>query len=126
MRFIKGEKYVRRYTVRREHSASHVGSGEVEVLSTPSMILFIEETCRLHASKYLDEGQTTVGIHVDIYHVKPAPVGSEVTVEATLLNFDRKRLIYYAEVKYDDHLIGYGIHERYIVERSRFIEGVRK
>ncbi|HEW94415.1 MAG TPA: thioesterase [Thermoprotei archaeon] len=126
MTFKVGEVFSRRYFVEKIHSAKHIGSGDVDVLSTPSMILFMEETCRLHAEKYLSRNETTVGIHVDVYHVKAAPIESEVEVIAKLINIDGKRLTYYVEVIWNQMVIGYGIHDRYIVDRSKFLEKLRK
>ncbi|MEM0275404.1 MAG: thioesterase, partial [Nitrososphaerota archaeon] len=57
------------YRIPHEYAAKHIGSGEVEVLATPAMILFMENTCRVGVDKLLPQTQTTVGTHVDVYHV---------------------------------------------------------
>jgi len=117
-----GVKLSRRYIVTEHHIAKHLGSGGIEVLSTPSMILFIEETCRLIADENLPQNLTTVGTHIDVYHINPAPMGAGIEVRATLLHVDGRRLAYWAEVWMGNRLIGYGIHERFIVDREKFLE----
>ncbi len=120
-----GMRYVRKYVTTQQHSAKHVGSGSVEVLSTPSMILFMEETCRVFSDEHLPEGQTTVGIHVDVYHVRPAPIGSEVEIRSTLLQFDGKKLVFWVEAWCSGTLIGYGLHERAVVDKEKFLLRVK-
>jgi len=101
-----GAKLSRRYIVTEQHTAKHLWSGGVEVLSTPSMILFIEETCRLIADENLPQNLTTVGTHIDVYHINPVPIGAEIEVRATLLHVDGRRLVYWAEVWMGNRLIG--------------------
>jgi len=49
-----------------ELTAKHIGSGTVPVLATPMMIALMEKTCRLSVKPFLDEGQETVGTHVNV------------------------------------------------------------
>jgi len=113
------------FKVGDKHSAKHLGSGDVSVLSTPSMILFMEEACRVFADDNLGKDQTTVGIHVDIYHVRACPVGSEIRVRAKVLRVDRKRIVFWVEAWRGDELIGYGLHERYVINKEAFLNKVR-
>ena len=116
------EKFERMFKATQQHSAVHLGSGDVNVFSTPSMIQFMEETCRLFADEHLPQDLTTVGIHVDVYHVKPAPVNSEITVKGKVLSIDGKRIVFWVEAWWKDVKIGHGIHERYIINRQDFIK----
>ena len=82
-----GLRGVREFVVGVEDSARSLGSGDVNVLSTLSMIRMMEETSRLLVQDKLPEGYTTVGVRVD---VKAAPVGCKIKVVSELL---RLRLI---------------------------------
>lgn len=125
MSLTPGLTFREKYVVTSEYTAKHLGSGSVEVLATPAMILFMEHTCRVNVDKYLPENQTTVGTHVDVYHIKPAPIDSEITVEARLLEVDGRKLIFYVTAYWRDTLIGYGIHERYIVNKMDFAQKIK-
>ena len=116
-----GMEYEKMFETGLKHSAIHLGSGNVNVLSTPSMILFMEETCRVFADGELGGNETTVGIHVDIYHVKAAPIGSRVKVKAKVLGIYRRRITFWVEAWREEELIGYGLHERYIINKELFI-----
>lgn len=109
------------YVVGKEHAASHVGSGDVAVLSTPSMIAFIEKTALNCVQKYLPPEYTTVGTLVNVRHLNPAPVGGEVKVEVKLVKIDGRRLEFQGRVYWKDKLIGEGTHERFIVNREKFL-----
>jgi len=112
--------------VREEHSARSVGSGHVKVLSTPSMIAFMEGVSRDLVQPYLPEGYTTVGTRVDVRHLNPAPVGHEITVRSELIAVEGRKLIFKVEAFWKEYKIGEGKHERYIVNLERFIDKVKR
>ncbi len=125
MSFTPGMRYVRSYVTTSQHSAKHLGSGSLEVLSTPSMILFMEDTCRAFVEGYLSENQATVGTHVDVYHVRPAHIGSEVEIRSTLVQVDGRKLVFWVEAWSTGELIGYGIHERAVVDKEKFMSRLK-
>ncbi len=110
------------YMVREEHTAKHIGSGTVEVLSTPSMIAFMEHASLECIQRYLPKGYTTVGIRVDVKHLKPAPKEAKITVKTRLVKRDGKKLVFKVQALWGDIVIGEGMHERYIVDEKKFIE----
>ncbi len=120
-----GLQLVKEFEVKREHAARHVGSGEVEVLSTPSMIAFMERTALQCVEEHLPEGYTTVGFRVDVKHLKPAPIGAKIRVKVKLIEVDRRRLVFEVKAYWRNILIGEGIHERYVVDRNRFLSKVK-
>ena len=107
-------------TVTPEMSAKHIGSGTVPVLATPMMIALIEKTCRLSVKPSLDEGQETVGTLVHVSHIAATPVGLTVRCETTLIEVDRRRLVFQVAVYDPDGLVGEGLHERFVIDESRF------
>ncbi|RLG52141.1 MAG: thioesterase [Thermoproteota archaeon] len=113
------------FMIREEHSAKSVGSGDVKVLSTPSMIAFMEAMSRDLVQPYLPEGYTTVGTRVDVRHLSPAPVGHEIIVISELTAVEGRKLIFKVEAFWKGNKIGEGKHERYIVNLERFLDKVR-
>jgi len=122
----EGLEYEKEYEIQEQHTAKFLGSGDVEVLSTPSMILFMENTARLSVEQKLPEGLTTVGTHVDVRHLRPAPLGGMVKIKAKLLRQEGRKLLFEVKAFWRDELIGEGIHERFIVDREKFLEKVKK
>ena len=114
------------YYVREEHAASHVGSGDVRVLSTPSMILFMERTSMKCVERYLPAGFTTVGTLVNVKHLNPAPINDRILVESRILRVEGRKIVFEVRAIWRDIVIGEGVHERYVVNREKFLDKIRK
>jgi fluoroacetyl-CoA thioesterase len=104
-------------TVLPEMSPPHL---PVAVLSTPSMIQLMEQTCLLAAVPHLDENETTVGTHVCVSHVAAAAAGETVTVTGRLTEVAKRRLRYDVRATVGDRLLGEGTHERAVIDTTRF------
>jgi fluoroacetyl-CoA thioesterase len=113
-----------RFRVAKEHTAQHLGSGGVEVLATPQMVLLMERAGVAAVDHLLPEGFLTVGGHLDVRHLAPTPVGFEVMATAELLAVDGRRLDFRVEVHDGLELVGSGTHQRFIVDLVRFGERV--
>ena len=108
--------------VREEFTAKAVGSGTVMALATPMMVALLEKTCRLSVKPYLEEGQETVGTHVDVSHDNAVPVGKRVWCESEVVDVDRRRISFKVSVYDDNGLVGQGTHERFIIDERKFSE----
>ena len=102
-----------------EMGVSHLGDGPA-VLSTPSMLLLMEQTCLEATLPHLDEGESNVGTMVHIWHKAAAPIGETVQCSCKMLERDRRRMLFEVRVTMGDTLIGEGTHERFVVDVSRF------
>ncbi|HHX28680.1 MAG: thioesterase family protein [Bacillota bacterium] len=106
--------------------ASSVGSGAVDVFSTPSMVLLMEEAAVDALRPYIEEGESTVGSAVNVRHISPTPIGLEVTATATLTEIDGRRLVFQVEAHDGVATIGEGTHERFLIAIERFISRARE
>lgn len=107
-------------TVAEEHTVRAMGSGGVGVLSTPTMIGWMEGASARAVSASLPKGWITVGTRVDIEHLAPTSVGGVVTTTAQLVEIDRRRLVFEVESRNEQKQIGRGRHERFVVNTDRF------
>jgi len=105
----------------RENSAESLGSGNVPVFATISMIGLMEKTCLESVLPFLELGQDTVGTHVNVSHSKATPVGMKVWCESELVEIDRRRLVFRVAAYDEMGLIGEGSHERFIIDKERFV-----
>ena len=108
--------------VTEQLTASNLGSGALPVYGTPYMIAFMEGTSRKCVQPYLEEGCGTVGTMVNIKHLAASPIGMKITCRATLIEVDRRRLLFEVKAYDDDGLIGEGTHERFIINNDKFME----
>jgi fluoroacetyl-CoA thioesterase len=105
------------YEVRADMAPAHLPRA---VLSTPSMVQLIEQTCLVAVQPHLDDGETTVGTHVCVSHTGPAAVGEAVTVSCRLTGVERRRLTFDVEVAGPTQTISTGTHERAVIDLNRF------
>ena len=114
---IKGQ---RETIVTKENTAAGIGSGSLEVFSTPMMILLMEESCFMSVNDILEEGFTTVGTCVNVKHLSATPLGMKVVIKSELIKVDGRALTFKVEAYDEKGLIGEGIHERFIVNNENF------
>jgi predicted thioesterase len=105
-----------RHLVTADMSPPHLPS---KVLSTPSMIQLIEQTCLVTAQEHLDDHETTVGIHVCVSHSASVSAGEEVEVSCELTELDRRRLVFATTVTAGDKVVSEGTHQRFVVSPER-------
>ena len=107
--------------VEHKDTAAVYGSGALEVFATPAMIALMEKTCLESVADKIGEDNTTVGIAVNIKHLKASPVGSTIRCEAEITEVDRRRLVFEVKCFEDETLVGEGIHERFVVDSQKFM-----
>jgi fluoroacetyl-CoA thioesterase len=91
------------------------------ILATSRMIGLMEDTCLAAVQPLLEDGQTTVGTHVDVSHVGTARAGEEITVRIRLTKVTQRRLLTFeVEIEAPGGIISTGTHQRLVVDRSRF------
>jgi fluoroacetyl-CoA thioesterase len=108
-------------TVTHEMTAAHVGSGGVDVLATPAMILLFEQAARDAVGPMLPEGFTTVGVRVDVEHVAATACGDSVMVKAVVISSDGRNIDFAVEAWDRFGRMGGGTHRRCIVHLDRFM-----
>ncbi|ADI32043.1 thioesterase family protein [Staphylothermus hellenicus] len=97
----------------------------IGVLSTPRMIALMEENSKRLLDRFLGEEYTSVGIHVDVYHKAPAPVGSKVRFISEIIEVKKNKVLFRVKCMLNDIVVGEGIHERAIVSWSKFMDHVK-
>ena len=116
---MKGEVFTE---VEREDTAQEVGSGSLLVYATPCMVALMEGAACEAIEKALAEGQTTVGIELNIQHLSATPVGHEVRAEAEVTAVDGKIITFALRAFDEAGEIGKGTHKRCIVNAQKFLD----
>ena len=110
--------------VEEQHTAAHVGSGSLRVLATPIMIAFMEQAARDLLGKHLPAGYSSVGVHVDVRHLAPTPLGSTVRVQCEVLAVDGSKVNFSVQAWDTVEQIGDGKHQRVVINEERFLNRV--
>ena len=121
-RFPVGEWGVVERVVTGEITARALGSGLVDLLGTPFLVALAEQASVSAVAQYLDPGETTVGVRLEVSHLAATPVGMKVTVRSQLIRVEGRRLFFHFEAHDEVEKIGEGSHERAVVLLQRIME----
>ena len=115
---LKGETAI---TVSEDDTAERWGSGLVPVLGTPTLVAIMENAAVQALKGHLASGETSVGGRMDVRHLAPTPVNMGVRARAELCEVEGRRLVFDIEAWDDVEQIGAATHERFIVEKEKFV-----
>ena len=108
--------------VEKEDTALEVGSGSLLVYATPCMAALMEGAACEAIEEALEEGQTTVGIELNLQHTSATPVGLEVWAEAEVTSVEGN-IISFQITAYDEAgQIGSATHKRALIQAQRFLD----
>ncbi|NKQ53969.1 thioesterase family protein [Amycolatopsis sp. K13G38] len=90
------------------------------VLATGYLVAIVEWTCIRVIDEHLDEGEQTLGVHVDLSHEAPTPPGDLLTVDAELTEVTGRQLTFAVEASDGAAVVCRGTHRRAVIDRDRF------
>jgi len=112
-------------TVSEVETASHLGSGSLEVYATPALVALMEKSAVSALEGRLLDGHTTVGGKINVRHLAATPVGMKVRAHAELVEAQGRKLTFRIQVWDEVDLIGEADHVRFLVEEETFMDKVR-
>lgn len=121
----KGEHIELRTVVNETDTARFYGSGLLDVYSTPAMVALMEKASMELVQPYLEEGYGTVGISLDIRHMKAIPIGDEIHCISKFTGSEGNQLTFEVKVMRGQDTVGEGIHKRYIIDEKRFLSKIK-
>ncbi|MBR3884273.1 MAG: thioesterase family protein [Bacteroidaceae bacterium] len=122
----EGLTYKSTTTVSNENSALTMGSGNLPVFATPAMVALMENATMLAVADALPEGFTTVGSEMNVRHIKPSPVGAQITAVALLTAVEGRKLTFDVSAYDGEEQIGKGVHVRFMVDIERFMNKINR
>ena len=96
------------------------------VYATPELVRDIETTCRDLLLENVEEGQDSVGTHIDVSHIAATPVGMPVDITVTVSSVDGRMVSFEIGACDAVEQICHGTHSRFIVDVAKTIERLRK
>jgi len=117
---MSNKTFTQTIIVKESQTALEYGSGLLPVFATPALIGLMENTAMQLIE--LPEGNSSVGISINMKHLKASPVGAEIVCTASITEIDGRK--YSFEIKATDtsgDLIGEATHERFVVNVEKFM-----
>ena len=94
------------------------------VFATGFMVGLMEWTCLKVLESHLEEGEGSLGVHINVSHIAATVPGQTVTVDAECTGVAGRRITFHVKAHDGIELIGEGRHERIIVPWKQFVARV--
>jgi fluoroacetyl-CoA thioesterase len=115
-----GAKGTYEFTVKREHLANTMEPSLPAVLATAMMSLAMELAAMDALKPYLDAGEMSVGVVVNVTHTGATPEGWKVRAEAEVTKVEGRRIDYELRAYDEKEQVGNGTHSRSVLDRAKF------
>jgi len=106
--------------VETRHLASELDSSLASVLSTPTMVAMMEQAAINAIKPFLDDGESSVGMTIDVSHTAATPPGHRARAEAEVTKVEGRRLEFSVRAFDDVEQIGSGTHRRAVIDAAKF------
>ena len=116
------KEFKQNYLVQDNNTATFMGSGDLEVLATPSLVAFMENAAKEYLNTFLPEELGSVGSNININHIAPTLVGKEITVQGKITEIIKEKIIIFSLEAFEaDKKIGDAAHTRVIINNEKFL-----
>lgn len=92
------------------------------VLSTPVMIMAMENAALEAIKPYFEAGESAVGTRVDVTHLAATPVGRRIVATAEVIGTNGRQIEFRVKAMDGDEEIGRGTHARVVIDLADFSE----
>ncbi len=96
------------------------------VLSTPSLVGYLEIAARKALAPCLDPSERSVGAYIDVEHLAPSPEGMTVTCKARIISVNGPLVTFQIEASDEREMICRGLHKRRVIDVDRFARRVAR
>lgn len=120
-----GMTFEKSLTVTEPLTAAQLHRRGIYVMSTPEMVRLVEHCALEGVQPFLQPDQNSVGTRVELRHLGGTPMGMRITARTTLVEIDRRRLVFHAEVHDELEKVGEGTHERFIVDAEKHLQRIQ-
>lgn len=109
-----------------EMAASRFHKSSPRVLSSPTLLTFLQTTCADALEPFLDENEMAVTVKIEMSHLASTPIGMTVTIRAEILRIDGRRIYFRVEALDDMEKIAEGFNDMFIIDEDRFERGLKR
>ncbi len=113
-----GLRYARRVTVDKERTIGFMGES-MRVYATPWVVSDAEYTCRDMILTHLDDGEDSVGTHVEVDHMAPTLLGMWAEISVTVARVEGRLMTFDFTVRDAVEEVARGRHVRFVVDIAK-------
>ena len=90
------------------------------VFATAFMVGLMEWACMEALRELMEEGEISLGTHINVSHCSATPPGMNVEVKVKCLEVDGPKTKWSVVANDENGLIGEGTHERFTINKEKF------
>ena len=122
MNSVLNKQFSQQYTVTENNTAKFMGSGDLDVLATPSLVAFMENAAKNYLNSFLTEDLGSVGSNININHIAPTLVGKKIIITGKITKVIKDKIIIFSLEAFENNKkIGDAEHTRVIINNEKFI-----
>lgn len=106
--------------VETRYLASELDPSLAAVLSTPTMVAMMEQAAMEAIKPFLEAGESSVGMSIEVSHTAATPPGHRARAEAEVTAVEGRRLEFAVRVFDEVEQVGYGTHRRAVIDAAKF------
>lgn len=107
-------------------TASRFHESAPKVLSTPSLITFMQTTCADLLAPFLEKDEMAVSTKIEMRHLASTPIGLNIKIRAEITKIDGGQISFKIEAFDDIEKIAEGNNHMYIIDEQRFEKGIKR
>jgi len=108
------------------HVIDFAHDGMPQILCTPWLVWFLEHAARNAMLPFLEPGESTVGVVVNVEHLAATPLGADVVCRAKVIYVDKLLISFQIEAHDEHELIARGLHKLRVIQADRLVRKVAK
>ncbi|MDO8644981.1 MAG: hotdog domain-containing protein [Candidatus Planktophila sp.] len=98
-----------------------LGVGDIPVVSQSHLINLMEHAIVISLDEYLEPGETTVAISIELISLSPAEIGAELRATSRCIEVENRELTFECELYEGERQVAAAIIKRATVERVSFL-----
>jgi predicted thioesterase len=98
-----------------------LGVGDLPVVSQSHLINLMEHAAVISLDEYLEPGETTVAISIELISLSPAEIGAELRATSRCIEVAHRELTFECELYEGERQVAAAIIKRATVERVSFL-----
>lgn len=108
-------------TVRPGDTSLVMGVGELPIAAQSHLLNLMEHAAVISLDEFLEAGETTIAISVEMISLSPASIGAEIRATSRCIEVEKKELTFECEVHEGERQIAAAMIKRATVERVSFL-----
>ena len=120
-----GQETVRSFEIDVPRTIDFLGE-ELRVYATPELVRDIERTYLEFLQTHCDDGESSVGIGIEVSHSGATPLGGTVTITARVAEVEGRRVGFEVEARDEIEEVGRGRHGRFVVRIDQLRQRVEQ